>query len=272
MYEAVKISEIYDDASCIKSFRFKSGTIKLAKPGQFFMVLIPESGEIPLSPSFIGEDEGEFMVKNVGKTTQAMHELKNGDKIGIRGPYGSGFSSPSSNPIFIAGGVGIAPLLPMLKEDSNILLGAKTERELPLNALSRFHIKNSRLSTDDGTIGVKGYISDLLAEELTGGLKASMQKTDFIPYTTTRKPEIYACGNELMLICVLNICKEHEIDGEFSIERFMKCGIGVCGSCAIDGVRVCKEGPVLSVQKLRKIREFGRFTRNKCGSRVYFQR
>ncbi len=69
---------------------------------------------------------------------------------------------------------------------------------------------------------------------------------------------------------VFEICEEQEIECQASLERYMKCGFGICGQCCIDDIMVCKDGPVLNSEQLRKLTEFGVFERDKSGSKVYF--
>ncbi|MCQ5375778.1 MAG: dihydroorotate dehydrogenase electron transfer subunit, partial [Methanomassiliicoccales archaeon] len=81
---------------------------------------------------------------------------------------------------------------------------------------------------------------------------------------------VLACGPEPMLIQLFNLCKKYNVDCQFSLERFMKCGIGICGSCAINGKRVCIEGPVFSRNELESLVEFGKFRRDASGARITF--
>ena len=78
----------------------------------------------------------------------------------------------------------------------------------------------------------------------------------------------FVCGPEIMMKCVFDICEEHKIPCQLSLERYMSCGFGVCGKCAIDDMCVCKDGPVFNSEQLRKLTEFGKFARLKSGKLV----
>ncbi len=109
-----------------------------------------------------------------------------------------------------------------------------------------------KLCTDDGTVGFKGTTVDLLKDLLK---KQRFQK-------------VYACGPERMLYKVVELCREHSIECEVSLERYMKCGFGVCGQCDCSGQRVCIEGPVFNTEELSRMEDFGRITITKTGERV----
>ena len=107
-------------------------------------------------------------------------------------------------------------------------------------------------STDDGSFGRRGICTECLPEAIKGGV-------DYV----------YCCGPEKMMTDVFRICRDSGVRGEFSLERYMKCGFGVCGSCTLDptGWRVCKEGPVFTAEDLAKVTEFGRYKRDGSGRR-----
>ena len=109
-------------------------------------------------------------------------------------------------------------------------------------------------STDDGSYGYKGYSTDMLEEFI------DKNHVDFV----------YSCGPEIMMKKVIEICDKHKIGCEISLERHIKCGFGVCGSCCLDntGWRVCKDGPVFTKEQAKKIYEFGRYKRSKSGKKV----
>ena len=110
------------------------------------------------------------------------------------------------------------------------------------------------ITTDDGSHGKKGFSTDALKEIIAqGGID-----------------RVYSCGPEKMLRKVAELCKEASVPSEISMERFMKCGYGLCGQCSIDpsGDRVCKEGPVFSGEKLLKSKEFGSYKRGKTGRKI----
>jgi len=182
-----------------------------------------------------------------------MFDLSAGAVLGIRGPLGKGFTR-GEKMLAIAGGVGASPLLPLARSDCvmTMLLGARTEKEL-LFVDQLDESTDVMIATDDGSLGQRGFVTDLIRD-------ISLAAYD----------RIAVCGPEPMMRAVLAM-----IDGlgfasrtEFSLHRYMKCGIGICGSCCIDpdGLRVCRDGPVFSGELLKKS-EFGHYTRGASGTK-----
>ena len=108
------------------------------------------------------------------------------------------------------------------------------------------------MATDDGTAGHAGLVTELAA-----------QLADRKP-----NPAVYSCGPEPMLVSLHRLCREKDLAGQFSLERYMKCGFGICGQCALDGFLVCQDGPVLNVEQLSDVRDFGRTRRSATGRRL----
>jgi dihydroorotate dehydrogenase electron transfer subunit len=216
-------------------------------PGQFVMVWVPGVDEIPMALS----SARSVTVQLAGDATRAMFSLSAGDLLGIRGPFGNGFP-PGGKVLAVAGGVGAAPLLPLALAETveMFLLGARTAREL---LFERQLSEATRLvtATDDGTAGHHGFVTGLLGE-----------LRDF--------DRICVCGPEPMMHAVLRRLDQDGIAGRgsFSLHRYMKCGVGLCGSCCIDpsGSRVCADGPVFSGETLLGT-EFGRYARDASGGR-----
>jgi dihydroorotate dehydrogenase electron transfer subunit len=248
----VKIAETKKETENIKTFRFRYD--EKVKPGQFFMVWIPGTDEIPMSASYTDNLKG-VTVERIGEATSALYNLKSGDKMGIRGPYGNGFSTPKGKTLFVAGGTGIIPIASLVekikKKDALIVFGTKTKDELFF--MSRIK-KSSKvlISTDDGSFCYHGFASDL-AKEILGKEKFN---------------QIITCGPEIMMEKILDLGLKNKIRVQASLERFMKCGIGICDSCAINGYHVCKDGPVFDDKKLGKMKDFGKFKRDASGKKV----
>ena len=246
-----RIIEIKEETSLHKTFFFD---MKMeAEPGQFVMIWIPGVDEIPMSLSYIGERAG-ITVERIGEATEAMHEMEKGYKIGIRGPYGKGFEMSGKKALFVAGGTGIAPLLPLIKKyggEKHVVLGARN-KELLLFEDEIEGIATLHISTDDGSAGYKGFATDL-AEKI-------MKKESF--------DIVYTCGPEIMMKKMLDLCMEKGVEMQASLERYMKCGVGICDSCSINGYRVCKDGPVFNSNLLSRMDEFGRWKRNEAGRKV----
>ena len=247
----VEIIETKSEAKDIKTFRFRYN--KKVSPGQFFMVWIPGIDEIPMSASYTDNLKG-VTVESVGEATKALFKMKKGDKIGIRGPYGNGFKTPKGKVLFVAGGTGIIPIASLVEKIKRgvVVFGAKTKDNLIF--LDRIRQKASKpyISTDDGSFGWHGFASDL-AKKVLGKEKFS---------------QIITCGPEKMMKKILDLGLEYKIPVQASLERYMKCGIGICDSCAINGYHVCKDGPVFDDKILRKMKDFGRFKRDCCGRRA----
>jgi dihydroorotate dehydrogenase electron transfer subunit len=243
--EIVTLTRVRKETSLIRTFVFEKSFV--FQPGQFVMVWVPGVDEIPMALS----SENSITVQKVGDATSALFDLEPGAKLGIRGPFGNGFTK-GEKVLAIAGGVGAAPLLPLARADSvmTLLLGARTETELLfLDQLDE--CTDVLIATDDGSQGHHGFVTSLM-DDLNLG-------------TYDR---IAVCGPEVMMRAVLAKVAEKGLahKTEFSLHRYMKCGVGVCGSCCIDpsGLRVCRDGPVFSGDLLLKS-EFGHYMRDASG-------
>ena len=254
--QAITISEIIDETPNIKTFMFDKPL--QANPGQFVMVWLPGVDEIPMSVSYTGARPG-ITVARVGPTTIKMHELSVGNMLGIRGPYGHGFDLDGANNILaVAGGCGSAPIGPVLnlvgdnRFDMTFLVGARTGAELLFKSRAeRLDIK-TEVCTDDGSEGYHGFVTERLAEIIAGN------KFD----------RVITCGPEVMLKKVVELALRNNIQVQASLERYMKCGVGICDSCAINGYQVCRDGPVFSGEILANLSEFGTSRRDACGRAI----
>ena len=262
----VQLTNVEKNAVDIKSFAFQDPRSADAKPGQFLMVWVPGVDEIPLGLSSIGpEDNAGFTVLKLGKATSALNEKKRGDIIGVRGPYGTSFTAVSGKILVVAGGIGVAPLMPLTealvkrKTEITLVFGVKTsEKLLFMDRIKEILSKvKSRLiiTTDDGSFGVKGLASD--------PVKGLLEENKF--------SMIYTCGKEPMMYEVFKQADRKGIPVQASLERFMKCGIGICGQCVLDplGLMVCKDGPIFQSETLRKITDFGVYSRTASGKRIH---
>jgi len=226
---------------------FVFDTLFTFNPGQFVMVWVPGVDEIPMALS----SENSITVQNVGDATSALFNLAPGSKLGIRGPFGNGFTK-GEKVLAIAGGVGAAPLLPLARADHvmTLLLGARSESELLfLDQLDE--CTDVIIATDDGSLGHHGFVTALIDD-----------------LNLAAYDRLAVCGPEIMMRAVLAKVAEKGLahKTEFSLHRYMKCGVGVCGSCCIDpsGLRVCRDGPVFSGDLLQKS-EFGHYMRDASG-------
>ncbi|NVM47062.1 MAG: dihydroorotate dehydrogenase electron transfer subunit, partial [Candidatus Lokiarchaeota archaeon] len=177
---------------------------------------------------------------------EALHNLRIGDYIGVRGPLGNHFTLPkddSQNIFLIGGGIGMAPLKFLASElkKSNrkfsVIEGAKIEGDLIY--VDEFHNLCEGESevffcTDDGSYGLEGFASDNFEKKIKDQPKEELK--NIIAYT---------CGPEIMMYKVFQICEKNNIELQASLERIMRCGCGLCGLCVMDplGLLVCKDGP-----------------------------
>ena len=220
-----------------------------SKIGQFVMIWVPGVDEIPMALSY----PNAITVQRVGDATTHLVSKKPGDKIGVRGPFGNGFRIGAKN-LAIAGGVGAAPLLRIGLEypDTVFLQGARTKSELIFHQMLSKSC-NLEVATDDGSAGYHGYVAGLLE-------KIPVEIFD----------SILVCGPEMMMFSVLKALENRGVlhKAQFSMHRYMKCGVGLCGSCCLDpeGVCVCKDGPVFPGNLLIKS-ELGKYHRNASGQK-----
>lgn len=249
----VEIKEIITENSNVKTFVLDAQLD--ARPGQFVMVWIPRVDEKPFSLSCISENIA-ITVQKKGKATEKMHEMRAGEILGIRGPYGNGFDvGKAKSACIVAGGIGVAPLLPLAEilQKPTFILGARTKNDLlfeeRLKKCSELYI-----TTDDGSAGEKGFNTQVLEKLIAEGKKFDA---------------VFCCGPEPMMKRVFEICEKHKIPLQASLERFMKCGgLGICGQCSVNGIRVCADGPVFGNEMLGKMFEFGNSARLKTGKKV----
>lgn len=252
---SARILKIIEETPAIRTFKLDTSDWLRGKAGQFLMVWVRGVDEVPMTLSY---DDG-ITVQRVGEATEAMFRLKEGDTLGIRGPYGNGWELAGDNILIISGGVGSAPLAPLAEKAASIgvqvtaLAGYRTKDEVHFS--ERFKKAGKTLiSTDDGSYGHKGFVTDL------------MKDIDLNTFT-----QIYCCGPEKMMYRVLGILDERKIAArsQLSLQRYMKCGIGVCGSCCIDpgGLRVCTDGPVFKGDTLLDS-ELGKYARDASGRRI----
>jgi dihydroorotate dehydrogenase electron transfer subunit len=209
-----------------------------ADPGQFVMAWLPRLDEKPFSLS--GTAPIALTVDRVGPFTTALHALAPGDRLWLRGPFGRGFALPDANGplLLVSGGCGVAPLLYLALvarragHAVHAVLGARAASGLLLQ--DRFAALGCavHLATDDGSAGARGTSLALAASLLeTGALAPS---------------GLYVCGPEPMLEGVYHLAQSHGLPCQLSYEAYMRCAIGVCGSCARGGRLVCRDGPVFT--------------------------
>jgi len=248
IHRKLTIKQVVDENYKTKTFFFNE-KIDI-KPGQFIMLWLPAIDEKPFTLSY--KKPAAVTVELKGEFTRELFKLKKGDNLFYRGPFGNGFTKTKKNAIVVAGGMGLAgvSLLIQVLENSRIIFGTKQKKDLFFT--NRFDME---ICTDDGSIGYKGFATDKLRELL------KKEKYDII----------YTCGPETMMKKVFDIAEKYNIPCEASLERFMFCGIGVCGSCVCGNKLVCRDGPVFSSDDLREMNDFGRYARLKNGRKASLQ-
>ncbi|MCU0612055.1 MAG: dihydroorotate dehydrogenase electron transfer subunit [Candidatus Eisenbacteria bacterium] len=254
MLRMCRILEVVAHSPVLKSFLVPR--LFDALPGQFVNLWLPGIDEKPFSISGIRETCMELSVKAVGPFTRRLIECAEGEWVGIRGPFGNGFPlEPGA--LLVGGGIGMAPirfLAQMMAERGlpcTLVCGARTRADLIFEPeLLRW---GCHMSTDDGSCGTCGQVTDLL-----DGLMAEHPAS-----------AVCAAGPEPMLLRIMEFADRWSLPYHISFERYMKCGIGICGQCCVDGsgIRLCIEGPVLNRDQTRLVTEFGLPHRDASGLR-----
>jgi len=256
----VRIEQIIRETKTVSTFVLDASI--QAKPGQFLMVWLPGIDEKPISIAW--PDPLTITVAKVGEWSAALHDRRAGDSVGIRGPYGRPYRMmPDRSALLVAGGYGAAPLhflaTQMKARDMSITAALGARKAGDLIFIDRFRELGVELllATDDGSLGAQGYVT--LAVE------------DWLDHTTTRPsdyPTIYACGPEGLLYTLHGISRARKVPAQLSVERYMKCGFGVCGQCALDDILTCLDGPVLDAEQLDAKQDFGKYHRTATGRRL----
>jgi len=252
----IEVVERVEEGDGVATFHFDRSFD--VSPGEFGMFWVRGVDEIPMSFAY---PDG-ITVRGVGEATDAMMEMREGDEMGVRGPFGTPFEVPDEGEdvVIVGGGTGMAPVALLTEAaaaegaDVTTLIGAATADELVFEErLSS--VADVRVATEDGTAGYEGLVTGLLDEVV---------EEDGEP------AHVASCGPELMMSAVLDRFDERPEDVQLCLERYMKCGIGVCGSCCVDdtGSPVCSEGPVYRGDELTN-GEFGVYHRDAAARKEY---
>lgn len=246
----VQSNEILNDRNnLIKVSPANNETLPEMFPGQFVQILVDNSPEVflrrPISINYFDKKKNEIwlLIQHVGEGTRKICELKSGETINLMFPLGNSFTIPdkAGNYLLIGGGVGTAPMLFLgqkinefgIKPD--FLLGGKSAADI-LQQEEFDKYGNLYKTTEDGTSGEKGYVTDhtILKEK----------KYDYI----------FTCGPRPMMVAVAKYAKSNVIECEVSLENLMACGFGACLCCTEKTVRgnvcSCTEGPVFNIKEL----------------------
>jgi NAD(P)H-flavin reductase len=245
-------------------FKLDSGRELGHLPGQFAEVSVFGIGEAPISISSSPTQNGSFqmVVRNAGSVTRAMHALEPGDKVGIRGPFGTHFpvddEMKGKDIVFVCGGLGLVPVRSVINYvlhhrqdygDIAILYGAKSPTE-------RLFIDEARewASKDNVTYMETVDRGDDDWEGNVGVITTLMTDMTVDP----RKTSAVVCGPPVMYkFAIMSLYKTGMIDKNIyvSLERHMKCGVGKCGHCQIDHLYVCQDGPVFRFSDVAEVQE-----------------
>jgi len=248
----------------MKSLYFEDELSAKSQPGQYLMVWILGIDEIPMSISFMSdENQSAVTVRNVGLATNELFSMKTNQQIGLRGPYGKGFNIDNiENALIVAGGSGGVPLGPLsdLLRKKEIkftcIIGAPVAEELLF--LERHQLNAKAVGgivlpiTEDGSHGTIGLASEIAEKEI--------KKEEY--------DMIYTCGPEQMIKKIVDLGLDNSIPVQASLERIIKCGIGICGSCVLDSLRVCKDGPVFDGETIKNLKEFSVSKRDASGKKI----
>lgn len=232
------------------------------EPGQFVMISIFGFGEAPISVCSSPSDKGyfEITVRNVGTLTDKLHKLEKGDMLGIRGPFGKGFPIDNMfgyDVMIVAGGLGIVPLRSLIRYimfhrsdfgNVQILLGCRSPKELLFEVETKEWMRRAEIkfncTVDRGDPGWKGNV---------GLITTLIPNVDINPMRTYG----VVVGPPIMYKFVIIKLLEKKIPDHqiiVSLERRMKCGLGKCGHCQIEGMYVCQSGPVFNYAQLKNFK------------------
>ena len=253
------VEKIIDETPTVRTLIFSDQILSKVLPGQFAMVWIPGVNEIPISVMITQENcKAAFTVRKRGESSTGMYNLSVGDYIGVRGPYGNCFDIKDGKILLVGGGTGLVPLLRLItfcnsSHDITLLIGSKTKEEVFFEDLANKILEKNKhqviVVTEEGTYGKKGFVTDVL-EEL-------IDESNF--------DAVYTCGPELMMYKTVNLARSKKTFVQARLERMMKCGIGICGSCCINEDLVCRDGTVFDGDHLMQNEEFGHYQRAKSG-------
>ena len=253
--QIVRLEDVVVEDPKTRTYRFRADMDP--KPGQFLMLWIPRHDEVPMAYSYLEIPMG-ITVREYGDATRALAaESKKGYRVGVRGPYGNAFAVEGKHALAVAGGVGIASVIAAVEAYAKAgipietAFGARTRGELTflerIRACGPVHV-----ATDDGSAGHHGFVTGVAANLLAVGAYDM----------------VLTCGPEVMMKKVVDTANAAGIRVQASLERYMKCGIGICDACALDDRLVCTDGPIFWGDELARSHDFGRWRRNISGQRV----
>jgi NAD(P)H-flavin reductase len=258
------IRQVIRENNQIRTFRLelKDKTSPFTfNPGQFLMLSVPHCGEaaISISSSPTALPLIDLSIRRAGKLTTAVHAMKAGEQVGIRGPFGKPFpilDFTGRNLLIVAGGIGLAPLKGVIDYclfqqeldqepvlDMTLLYGSRTPDDIAFGKIiEKWGLRgvDCRLTVDEADSNWQGPVG--LVTELLENC------------TVTKNTTALICGPPIMIRFVIARlsamgCADEQIIT--TLERHMKCGMGICGHCHLDGRMVCVDGPVFTLAQLK---------------------
>jgi sulfhydrogenase subunit gamma (sulfur reductase) len=258
-----RILQIEDMTAKDRFFRVELDKPLGHRPGQFVMVSILGLGEAPISISNgpTGENILEMVIRRIGRLTQAIHQLKAGDMLGIRGPYGSGFNLDDfygKDVLFIAGGLGLVPLRSLITP-----IASEPDRYGRITLVSGCRNPSEELYRDQLKQWTEGGMDVIRLVDSTENMPWEFGTglvTDPIPKMEMKAENVIAalCGPPVMYKFVIKALGARSVGDHqifVDLERRMKCGVGKCGHCQINEIYCCQDGPVFRFSDLSAIPE-----------------
>lgn len=234
-------------------------------PGQFVMVYMFGVGEVPISVSGPPDSPGEpvvLTVRAVGAVTTAICNSEPGAVLGLRGPFGNSWpveTASGGDVLVVAGGIGLAPLRPVVLHAlahrseyraASVLYGARTPQDL-------LYTDELRRWRDELAVEVTVDAADTTWLGRVGVVPKLVAQADFRPDSV----RAFVCGPEVMIHFTVDALRERGVPDErifLSLERDMRCGVGLCGHCQLGPTLICRDGPVYTqaqVAQLMEVRE-----------------
>jgi NAD(P)H-flavin reductase len=256
-----RITESADTISLrLSRARFQALTYQ---PGQFNMLGLPGFKEAPFSFSSLGNGDGTFVhtVRMAGNVVSALYRLKPGEKVAFRGPFGTGWpldKAQDRNLILVAGGIGMAPLRPVVEyvrknrerfRDVFLLYGAKTPADL---------LYQKELAEWGDKIAVLLAADEVRGEPPLPVLEGVVTKLFTRVHTDLMEAITFMCGPQVMMKFAaggLLLDGQAPEDIYVSLERRMECGVAQCGHCQIGAKFVCKNGPVFALADIKRFQD-----------------
>jgi len=255
-----KILDVFKETPDTKTFRVNIKGMRMGyQPGQFVECSVLDLGEAPISICSFSKDYMDLCVRNVGNVTRSLFNLKKGDMMSIRGPYGSGYPMhfmEGNDVIVVAGGTGVAPVKGVLEfieanrkryGDVHVFLGFRSPSDMLFKReikrwekIGNVHITVDK--ADDKWRRDVGVVTKLLSD-------SGMDNHNKI---------VVSCGPPIMIKFVIKTLEKMDFNHDqiyVSLERMMQCGVQKCGHCMIGGKYVCKDGPVLNYEVAKWLKD-----------------